>query len=159
MYACTVCFTTALWLPGLIICFGPLLLTVNSGRLGFWCLVRCWLAPAISFLLEAMPLLLCLFLRTSVWRLSLMLFLSSPTASLKGLGAVSFWALETLWWMWVSGCWKAAVGGSSTTLNRDRNSPAELRARDDRRSMSAGGKGRGRVTVITEIVRKRRNTG
>ena len=58
-----------------------------------------------------------------------------------------------------SGCWKAAAGGGSTNLVLDLNSPAELRARDDRQSMSARGKGRGRVSVITEIVRKRRKRG
>lgn len=44
-------------------------------------------------------------------------------------------------------------------MTRDLYSLAELRARDSRRLMSAGGKGRGRVIVITVIVRKRRNTG
>lgn len=98
-----------------------------------------------------------------------MLFLPSTAASPKGLGDaeclnVSFLLLvfQAPLWMFgrirVSGCWKAVDGGGSTTLGMDLNPLAELSTRDERRSMSEGGNGRGRVIVITEIVRKRRKS-
>lgn len=44
-------------------------------------------------------------------------------------------------------------------LGLDLNSPAELRARDDRRSMSVGGKDGGKVIVVTKTMRKRKKRG
>lgn len=165
--ACAVYFTSALLFCGLILGVGPVLLTLNCGRLGWWWLLGCLMAPTNIFLLEIMPLLLCLFLWKSVWVLSrslLMLFLSSPAVSQKGLDAtecldVSFpvVAFQAPLWMLGSGCWKAAAGGGSITLGLDLRSLVELRARDDRRSMSVGGKGSSKVSVITEIVRRRKS--
>lgn len=164
MYVCVACVATALWLLGLILCFGSMLLSINSGW-GRWWLAG-WLAPASSFLLEAMPLLLCLFLCMSARRNSLMLFLSLPAASPKGLSGTEcldvpllLLLLKLLLYMWVSGCWKPAAGRVSTILFLDLNSPVELRARDDLQAMWAGGEGSGRVTVITKIMRKRRKRG
>lgn len=169
MYVCAVCFTSALLLCGWILGFGPVLLTLNCGGLEWWWLLGCWMVLANIFLLELMPLLSCLFLWTSVWLLSgslLMLLLPLPAVSQKGLGGtkcldVTFPELvfQAPLWMLGSGCWKPAAGGGSISLGLDLKPPAELRARDDRRSMSADGKGSGRVSVITEIVRRRRKRG
>lgn len=159
MCVSAVCFTTALRSLGLILCFGPVLLAVKCGSWG-----PCWgragfcMAPAVfSFF--------CLCLFTDVGLFSCSVFvLRSCSFGVSDTDCFFFAALlfHSLLWIWLSLSATCAAGGRFTRIleyELDLNSPAELRTREERRSISTGGEGKGRVTVITEMVRRRMKNG
>lgn len=128
-------FTAELRLLGVILGSGPLFL--GCWGLLAWCCFT-------SFLLVA-----------KLWPL-----FTTLDSSLEGLGAASLQGFEAPRRISEFTCWTAVFKWGSATANLGpRKRLAELRALDGRRSPLVGGKGRGRVSVITQRVRKRREAG